>query len=101
MAVIGNACKGIVCAAGCAQSQTARGIVSSQGASLVNQLYLQEMAPVLHIVVPTDLLAQKDLVGCDGNPTTCHDMVGFHLGHSVMVWKWCASEPQLRPAIFP
>lgn len=72
----------------------ARGLISLQGASLVNQVYLPQLSAVLEVVVAQDYIDENFRLNfsgdaCYNSPTTCHDLMGLHLGHSVLVWKWC------------
>jgi len=69
----------------------ARGLISLRGASFVNQLYMPEMSPVLEIAMPDNIVGESTpgCRTCNCEPRTSLDLMGIHLGHSFMVWKWC------------
>ena len=67
-----------------------RGMISQQGASLVNLVYLTALAPVLIIDIATDLLigSHERQGSCGAQPLTCHDRLGEYLHEGGKLWKW-------------
>eukprot|EP00747_Dinoflagellata_sp_TGD_P033810 gnl/TRDRNA2_/TRDRNA2_136850_c0_seq3.p1 gnl/TRDRNA2_/TRDRNA2_136850_c0~~gnl/TRDRNA2_/TRDRNA2_136850_c0_seq3.p1 ORF type:complete len:237 (-),score=9.79 gnl/TRDRNA2_/TRDRNA2_136850_c0_seq3:12-722(-) len=66
---------------------TASGLISQSGASFVNQLYLPDMSALLQVSV---LWNENGVLSkCYSEPRTCHDKLGFSLGHSFLSWRWC------------